>query len=86
MNNKIKEYRDFSDYLKVELKDPKLALAYLNEAVKSGDEKVFLLALRHVIEARGSISSLKENEEDPKLSSIFDIFKDMGVEVELKWA
>ena len=86
MNDKIKNYRNFSDFIKVELKDPKLALAYLNEAIKSGDEKVFSLALRHVIEARGSISGLKENEEDPKLSSIFDIFKDIGIEVELKWA
>jgi DNA-binding phage protein len=35
------------------LKDPELALAYLNEAVNDEDQRVFLLALKDVIEANG---------------------------------
>jgi len=52
MNTKLKEYRDFNDVLKTKLQDPELAIGYLNEALASGDKKVFLLALRHVIDAR----------------------------------
>lgn len=86
MNNKISTYRNFNEILKEKLQSPTFAIGYLNEALADGDERVFLLALRHVIEARGNISGLKEHEEDPKLSNILDIFKAMGVQLELKWA
>lgn len=35
------------------LKDPELALAYLNEGVNDKNQRVFLLALKDVIEANG---------------------------------
>jgi hypothetical protein len=47
-----REYRDFNDILKDRLKNSELAIAYLNEALFNEDKKVFLLALRDVIEAR----------------------------------
>ncbi len=36
-----------------DLTDPDEAAAYLNAALEDGDQEVFLLALRHVAEARG---------------------------------
>ena len=36
-----------------DLADPDEAAAYLNAALEDGDQEVFLLALRHVTEARG---------------------------------
>ncbi len=48
----------YDDYLVRSLKDPKRAAAYLNAALDDEDPRVFLLALRHVAEARGGIAGL----------------------------
>ena len=54
--------REFRDYLKEKLKDPKEANSYLNTALeeyeKDKDAEAFLLALRTVAEARGGIGEL----------------------------
>ncbi len=49
----IKQHRDFQEYLHEKLQDPKEALAYLNAALQDEDDRVFLLALKDVLEARG---------------------------------
>ena len=43
----------YIDGLLEDLADPEEAAAYLNAALEDGDQEVFLLALRHVAEARG---------------------------------
>lgn len=50
-----REKKRFIDHerLMEHLKDSELALAYLNEAIKDEDQRVFLLALKDVIEANG---------------------------------
>ena len=45
--------KGFTDYLVNSLKDPREAAEYLNAALEDGDPAVFLLALRHVAQARG---------------------------------
>ena len=40
------------------LRDPETAAAYLNEAVKEGDQDAFLQALRHVADAFGGIGQV----------------------------
>src|SRR2546423_4074102 len=50
MNKKTTSYRNL---LHKNLQDPEYAAEYLNAAIEDGDEKVFLLALRDVAEARG---------------------------------
>jgi probable addiction module antidote protein len=56
-----KQYRDFKEYLYEKLQEPKEALAYLNAALKDEDDRVFLLALKDVLEARGGdISDLAD--------------------------
>lgn len=52
----MKPYRSHEEYLLKELKDPLRAIAYLNAALEDGDERVFLLALRQVMEAQGGLS------------------------------
>lgn len=44
---------DYHDYLIKSLKDPARALGYLNAALDDGDQRVFLLCLRNVVEAHG---------------------------------
>jgi DNA-binding phage protein len=44
-------YRDFQEFLLENLQDPGEAAAYLQAAFTDEDERVFLLALRDVLEA-----------------------------------
>ena len=95
--SKKKQYRDFNEILKDKLKSPELAIAYLNEALASGDKKGFLLALKDVIEARGDISSFAQQahisrqniyrmlseEGNPTLDSLSAIFSAMGLQLHL---
>lgn len=50
---KKRKHREFREYVVEKLQDPKLALAYLNEALIDDDPRVFLLALKKVLEAQG---------------------------------
>jgi len=50
--NAKKKYIDYQEWLLEELKDPKLALAYLNEAFMDSDQRVFEVALKDVLEAQ----------------------------------
>jgi DNA-binding phage protein len=54
----MKAARDYQKDLIQDLKDPKEAVAYLNAALESDDPKAFLLALRNVAEAQGSITKI----------------------------
>ncbi len=48
-----REFRLYEDFLIEELKDRKMARAYLESALEDEDPRVFLLALRHVVQALG---------------------------------
>jgi len=43
-------YKDFREHLLKKLKNPEVALAYLNEASRDEDQRVFLLALKNVLD------------------------------------
>lgn len=60
------------------LKDPKLALAYLNEAVKDEDQRVFLLALKDVIEANGGDMSALAAETKLNRPTIYRMLSKKG--------
>ena len=82
----------YEKYLIKSLKDPKEAEAYLNAALDNGEPQMFLLALRHVAEARGGMSkiarSCKLNREslyrmlskkgNPSLLSLGKLLSSMG--------
>lgn len=59
---------NYQDYLLESLKDPEEAIGYLNAALEGGDLKVFLLALRNVIEARGGIAKLAKKTHRSRTS------------------
>lgn len=48
-----RKFRDYQEKLIEDLQDPKLASAYLNEALCDEDPRIFLLALKNVYEAQG---------------------------------
>jgi probable addiction module antidote protein len=98
---KTRQFREFSEILKERLKkNPELAVAYLNETLKNGDKKVFLLALRDVIEAQGSITEFAEEagvsrqsiyrmlseNGNPTYDNLAAIFEAMGFQIQLKIA
>lgn len=79
---------DFYDRLYEDLKNPDYAAAYLREALRSGDETDFLLALRAVVKARGSsevaastglsrmgIHKMLSARGNPRFDSLFKILK-----------
>ena len=47
-------YRDYQEDLIERLKDPAEALSYLRAALADEDERIFLLALRDVLQAKGA--------------------------------
>ena len=46
------------EWLGQQLRDPELAVAYLNAALDEGDQAAFMLALRNVAKARGGVAML----------------------------
>ncbi|MFI5332712.1 MAG: hypothetical protein ACHQVS_01275 [Candidatus Babeliales bacterium] len=49
-----KKLADYQEYLLEELKNEKFAAAYLNEALKDEDPRIFLIALKNLIAAHSS--------------------------------
>lgn len=91
---KNQKHRDFQEYLNQKLQDPNEALAYLNEALHDEDERVFLIALKDVLEARGGdISDLADmtkldrvnlyrmlsKKGNPRWSSIKSVINALGL-------
>lgn len=50
---KKKKYVSYKEWLIEELKDEELAIEYLNEALKDPDQRMWMVALRNVVEAQG---------------------------------
>jgi probable addiction module antidote protein len=92
--------RSYKKSLTERLKDPKEAAAYLNAALADDDLRVFLVALRDVVEAHGGISALAKEtdlnrvslyrtlslEGNPTLMSLFTMFDALGLEIQVKEA
>jgi probable addiction module antidote protein len=84
--------RSYQEYLLQALQDPEEAAAYLSAALEDGNDKVFLLALRNVVEAsvgmaelahktdrnRESLYKTLSNQGNPHLSSIRSILSGLG--------
>lgn len=82
---------DYMDHLLKDLQDPECAAGYLTAALEE-DEKVFLIALRDVVQAQGGMAALskatklnRENLYDmlswsgnPRLSSITTLLNQLG--------
>ena len=91
-----KRFKNYQEELLESLQDPKEALAYLNAALMDEDQRVFLLALKNVLDAQGEdmVSFAKKaqlNRENlyrmlskkgnPKLTSIRSVLDTMGFQL-----
>lgn len=89
----------YEEELQQLLQDPKEALAYLNAALMDEDQRIFLLALKNVLEAQGGdISSLAEKAQlnrenlyrmlskkgNPKLTSLRSVLNVLGLELAIQ--
>jgi probable addiction module antidote protein len=89
---KTKSYK--ADLLK-ELKDPEFASEYIAQALASGEQAVFLLAIRDVVEASGGASAIARqahiqreslykalsNRGNPRLTTLQGILKSVGLRI-----
>jgi probable addiction module antidote protein len=90
----MKRLRSYHNDLINDLKDPKEAVAYLNAALEEEDPRAFLIALRNVAEAKGSISNLAKacqinrvsiykmtsNNGNPTIDSILKLIRCIGLD------
>jgi probable addiction module antidote protein len=83
----------YKEGLLKELKDPEYASEYLAQALESGDQAVFLLALKDVVQACGGAAAVAEqahiqreslykalsNRGNPRLTTLQGILKSIGL-------
>lgn len=94
-----KTYRDYKELLLEKLQDQQLAFDYLREALQDEDQRVFLLALKDVIEAQGidiktlasetdlnrqNLHRILSSKGNPTLTSIRSILHAVGLELSLQ--
>lgn len=91
-----REFRDYQDKLIQDLQDPELASAYLNEALKDEDPRIFLLALKNVCEAQGeamadlarrtkisreNLYRILSKRGNPKLNNVVSLLSAVGFQL-----
>jgi probable addiction module antidote protein len=91
-----RQFRDYQEKLIQDLQDPELASAYLNEALKDEDPRVFLLALKNVCEAQGeemadlarqtklsreNLYRILSKKGNPKLNNIISLLNAVGFQL-----
>ena len=93
----LKNSKPYEESLLASLRDPAEASAYLEAALKDGDPKLFLLALKNVASAAGGISGLakksKLNREtlyrtlskkgNPELTTLHAILESLGLQISI---
>jgi probable addiction module antidote protein len=68
---------DYQKYLINSLKNPEEAAGYLNSSLEAGDLNQFLLALRNVAQAQGSVSKLA-NKITKSRTSLYKTLSEEG--------
>ncbi len=97
---KKQTYSNYKELLQDRLKNPRLATAYLNEALQDEDQNVFLIALKDVLEAQGQdVSALTKKAHisrqsfyrmlskkgNPRWSNITSLIDAIGLQVHLTY-
>lgn len=94
----MKKTLDYQKELIKSLKDPRESVAYLNVALIDEDPKIFLLALKNVLEAHGGLGKVskktKLNRENlyrmlsdkgnPEFSSIYKLLNSIGLQLSVQ--
>lgn len=93
-----RQFRDYQEKLLHDLQDPDLASAYLNEALKDEDPRMFLLALKNVCEAQGeemaalarrtklsreNLYRILSKKGNPKLNNIIALLNAVGFQISI---
>lgn len=93
-------YIHYDEFLHKRLKDPKLAMAYLNEALKDPDQNVFLIALKDVLAAQSKdVSALAKKAQisrqsfyrmlskkgNPRWNNIASLIDAVGLQIHLTY-
>lgn len=88
-----RKFRDYQEKLLEDLQDLEFASAYLNEALRDEDPRIFLMALKDVHEAQGgemtelakktdlsreNLYRILSKKGNPKLSSIVSLLNAVG--------
>ena len=91
------EFRDFDELIEEELKNPEFAEGYLQEALDEGGIPLFLLALRHLAQAKIGFSQLSEEtglepeslyqslseNGNPQLATIEKVLESLGMKLKI---
>jgi len=73
-----KKLKEFKHYFAEKLRDPEYAIAYLNEALADEDKRIFLVALKNVIEAYQENKSSLAKENSVSRSTIYRMLSKTG--------
>ncbi|MBA3751341.1 putative addiction module antidote protein [Candidatus Dependentiae bacterium] len=73
-----RHFRDYQEKLVQDLQDPELASAYLSEALKDEDPRLFLLALKNVCEAQGKGMTALAKETELSRENLYRILSKKG--------
>lgn len=91
------KFCDFDRLVEEELKNPEFAENYLQEALDEGGISLFLLALRHLVQAKIGFSQLSEatglgqesldkslsENGNPQLATIETVLKSLGMKLKI---
>jgi probable addiction module antidote protein len=98
MIEKKTNHRDLQDFLKNHLQNPQEAAAYLKAALADEDERVFLLAVRDVLQARGqtvadfaqehnlnkqNLYRMFSQKSSPRLTSLLPVLDAIGFQMDI---
>jgi len=89
---------DYAEFLRDQLQDPALVAEYLSASIDPSYPEQFLLALRNVADASGGLGAMSKATElnrqnlyrmlsddgNPRLSSLVEILKALGLELAIR--
>ena len=92
-----KRFINYREALLKDLQDPREAMAYLNAALMDEDPRVFLLALKDVVDAQATMSEIAKKAQvnrenlyrmlskngNPKLTSIIPVLQSLGLHLSI---
>lgn len=78
MTHNKRTYRSYQEDLIERLKDPFEAASYLRAALTDEDERIFLLALRDVLEAKGENIPLLSEKTDLNKQNLYRMLSKTG--------
>ena len=95
-----KQFADYQEHLLIKLRNEEFASAYLSEALADEDPRMFLLALKNVVDAQRNITTddlakqtkltrmslhrIMSNKGNPKLSSLISLLNAVGLQLSIQ--